>query len=51
MLRHAPSGVVLSTDGPVRFTDRATAERFVRRFLDEPEAWEFVRADAGSRAA
>ena len=67
VLRHAPSGLVL-TDGapqarPVRFRDSAAAAQFRRRFLDEFDAWEAVPAsdpaadpapapdEAGSRAA
>ncbi|MHB8466018.1 MAG: hypothetical protein ACYDH6_12510 [Acidimicrobiales bacterium] len=53
VLRHAPSGRVLtSVDAdPIEFEDAASAEEFGRRFLDEVDAWEIVRADAVCRAA
>jgi hypothetical protein len=56
VLRHAPSGLVLShgigdASEPVQFADRATAENFQRRFLDEVDAWEAVAPRAERQAA
>jgi hypothetical protein len=57
VLRHRGCGVVLTagTPGegaPVRFDSAAQAEAFSVRFLDEPRAWEPVRAsEAEAQAA
>jgi len=53
LLRHCPSGQVLShaDNRPVGFPDRATADNFRVRFLDENEAWEAVVSGAACRAA
>lgn len=50
VLRHTPSGQVLShgDSRPVGFADRASAETFRVRFLDETDAWEPIARDTGS---
>lgn len=53
LLRHGPSGRMLTMGDaePVHFPDRATAETFRLRFLDEVDAWEPVGADTVRQAA
>jgi hypothetical protein len=53
LLRHGPSGRMLTRGDtePVHFPDRATAETFRLRFLDEVDAWEPVGSDAVREAA
>ena len=53
VLRHGPSGQVLAhaDNRPVGFPDRATADTFRVRFLDEIDAWEAVASGAVCRAA